>query len=59
MYGHIDCEILEGSDETLGCSKSGIIKDFGVKLQKLLFLMYRSSTRNTVMLMFYLDKANV
>jgi len=59
MYGHTDCDILEGSDETLGCSESGVIKDFGVKLQKLLFLLYRSSTRNSVTLMFYLDKANV
>lgn len=59
MYRHTDCEILEGSDETLRRSESGVIKDFGVKLQKLLFLVYRSNTRNNVILMFYLDKANV
>jgi len=50
---------MESSDETLGCSETGVIKDFGVKLQKLLFLLYSSSTRNTVILTFYLDKANV
>jgi len=37
MYRYTDCEILEGSDETFGCSESGIIKDFGVKLQTFLF----------------------
>jgi hypothetical protein len=59
MHRHTDCEILESSDETLECSESGIINDFGVKLQTLLFLLYPSGTRNTAILISYLDKANV